>query len=99
MEMNNIELDALIDTIEQWIMEDENRPQILNPIRLAQIHFAHAELEKMTKGTDMRAFATMYDPFNSMGSICLDGDFLEFDNSERLGRAIAFADNVEIIFD
>ena len=96
MEMNNRELDELIDTIGQWIMEDEDRPKILNPFRLAQIRFTHTVLEKMAKGTDMKVSTTLHEPFNSMGSICIEGDFLDFGDCKWLGRAIELASNVEI---
>lgn len=96
MEMNNRELEELIDTLGQRIMEDETHPRILNPFRMAQIYFAHTVLEKMTEGTGIKVSAALHEPFNSMGSICMEGDTLEFSDCKRLGRAIEFADNVEI---
>ena len=96
MKFKNNELDELIDTLGQWILEDEACSQVLNPVRMTQIRFAHTVLENMTKGTDIKISTILHEPFNSMGSIGLVGDSLEFCNCKWLGRAIAFASNVEI---
>ena len=96
MEFENRELNELIDSIGRWIIEDETRPSILNPLRMEQFFFANTVLEKMIQDTDMKCSVTMHEPFNSMGSICMEGDALEFSDCKKLGRAIEFADNVEI---
>lgn len=94
--MENRELEELIETIGQWIIQDEARPGILNPIRMEQFHFVNTVLERAAKGTDMRVYAILYEPFHSMGSICAEGEILEFGDCKWLGRAIVFASNVEI---
>ena len=96
MEFESRELDEMIETIGQWIIQDEARPSILNPIRMEQFHFANTILERKTKGTDMKVSTTLHEPFNSMGSICVEGDFLEFGDCKWLGRVIEFASDVEI---
>ena len=96
MEMNNRELEELIDILGQRIMEDETHPRILNPFRMAQVFYAHTVLEKMTEGTGIKVSAALHEPFNSMGSICMEGDTLEFSNCQWLGSAIVFSDNMEI---
>lgn len=92
MEFENRELNELIESIGLWIIEGETRPSILNPLRMEQFFFANTVLEKMMQDTDMKFSVTMHEPFNSMGSIYT----LEFSDCKRLGRAIEFADNVEI---
>lgn len=96
MEINNRELDELIETIGQWIIEDEARPRILNPLGMERIRFSNAVLERMAKRADMMVSTTLHEPFNSMGSICVEGDILEFGECQWLGRAIEFANNVEV---
>lgn len=93
MEFENREL---IESIGRWIIEDETRPSILDPLRMEQFLFASTVLEKMIQDTDMKISVTMHEPFNSMGSICMEGDTLEFSDCKRLGRAIEFSNNVEI---
>lgn len=96
MEFENRELNELIESIGRWIIEDETRPSILNPLRMEQFLFANTVLEKMIQDTDMKFSVTMHEPFNSMGSICMEGDTLEFSDCKRLGRAIELSNNVEI---
>ena len=93
MEFENREL---IESIGRWIIEDETRPSILNPLRMEQFLFASTVLEKMIQDADMKFSVTMHEPFISMGSICMEGDTLEFSDCKRLGRAIEFSNNVEI---
>lgn len=93
MEFENREL---IESIGRWIIEDETRPSILDPLRMEQFLFASTVLEKMIQDTDMKFSVAMHEPFNSMGSICMEGDTLEFNDCKRLGRAIEFSNNVEI---
>jgi len=90
------ELDTLIDSIGEWILEDEKKPGILNPLRVQQMSFSHAVLEKQVQGSGMRVTYTMHEPFTSMGSITVEGDHLEFANCKWLGRAIVFASNMEV---
>ena len=96
MEFENKEWDELIDSIGRWIIEDETRPSILNPLRMEQFLFANTVLEKMIQDTDMKCSVTMHEPFTSMGSICVEGEELEFCDCKWLGRVIEFASNVEI---
>ena len=93
MEFENREL---IESIGRWIIEDETRPSILDPLRMEQFLFVSTVLEKMIQDTDMKISVTMHEPFNSMGSICMEGDTLEFSDCKRLGRAIEFSNNLEI---
>lgn len=96
MKFENNELDKLINTFGQWIIEDETCKQILNPIRMAQIRFSDNVLDRMARETDMRVTTIVHEPYNSMGSISVEGEALEFSNCKWLGRVIEFASNVEI---
>jgi hypothetical protein len=96
MEFENKELDELLDSIGRWIIEDETRPSILNPLRMEQLSFSKAVLQKMVDGSNMKVSASVHEPFNSMGSICVEGEELEFGDCKWLGRVIEFASNVEI---
>lgn len=64
MEFENREL---IESIGRWIIEDETRPSILDPLQMEQFLFASTVLEKMIQDTDMKFSVTMHEPFNSMG--------------------------------
>lgn len=90
------ELDELIDSIGEWILEDEMKPGVLNPLRVQQMRFSHSVMEKLARGSGMRVTYTMHEPFTSMGSITVEGDHLEFSDCKWLGRAMEFASNVEV---
>ncbi|MBR1972019.1 MAG: hypothetical protein IKA16_01125 [Oscillospiraceae bacterium] len=88
--------DELIENIGRRIVADELQPSILNPLRIQQMAFSNTVLEKLTYGTDMKISAATHKPFKSMGSICIEGDCLEFTDCKWLSRAIQFASNVEV---
>lgn len=96
MKFENNELNGLLDTLGQWILDSEACPRILNPIRIAQIHFSDNMLERMAMVTGMRVTTIVHEPYYSMGSIAVEGEALEFSDCKWLGRVIAFASNVEV---
>lgn len=93
-EMN--EMDALIDIIGQWIIRDEEKPGILNPVRLRQVQFANTVMERLTDGTNMKVTHILHQPFKGMGSVCVEGENLEILDCKWLARAIEFASNAEV---
>lgn len=44
-EENRNELDELIDCIGQWLLEDEQQPSTLQPIRLQMMNFSYSVLK------------------------------------------------------
>lgn len=90
------ELDELIDSIGEWILEDEQKPGLLNPSRVKQMQFSYSVMERLTQESEMQITYVMHEPFKSVGSIALEGDFLEFSDCKWLGRAIEFANNIEV---
>lgn len=92
----NREIEALLDSIGEWILEDEQQPGIINPVRCQQLQLSHNVLMKLAAGTDMQIAYEIHEPFNSMGSISIEGDQLEFANCRWLARAIGFASNMEV---
>lgn len=94
--MENREMDELIERIGRWIIEDEKKPGILNPIMIQKIAFSNGVLERLLQGTDAQITTDLHNPFKSMGSICIEGENLIFENCKWLGRALEFASNVEI---
>ena len=96
MEFINKEMDKLIENLGQWVVQDLGKPSVLNPKRLQQLLFANSTLERVTKGSDTKITTKLHEPLQSMGSICLEGDSLEFGDCLWLGRVIQVASNVEI---
>ena len=94
--MENQDLDELIKSIGRWILADEERPAIMNPLRLQQMKFTNSILERRVEGTNIKITASLHEPFKSMGCIYLEGDSIEFSDCKWLGRAIEFASNLDV---
>ena len=93
---NQNELDELIDCIGQWILEDEQQPSTLQPLRLQMMNFSYSALKRIAEENGMTVSYELHKPFQSMGSICLEGEYLVFLNCKQLARAISFADNIDV---
>lgn len=90
------ELDELIDCIGQWILEDEQQPSTLKPLRLQMMNFSYRVLKHIAEENGITVSYELHKPFQSMGSICLEGKDLVFLQCKQLSRAISFANNVDI---
>lgn len=60
------------------------------------MQFSYAVLQKLCENEDMTVRYIQNEPFQSMGSIYVEGDNLSFLDCKWLCRAVEFADNVEI---
>lgn len=93
---NQNELDEQIDFIGQWILEDEQQPSTLEPLRLQMMNFSYSILKHIAEENGMTVSYELHKPFQSMGSICLEAEDLVFLHCKQLSRAISFADNVDV---
>ena len=93
---NQNELNELIDCIGQWILEDEQQPSTLLPLRLQMMNFSYSVLKRIAVENGMTVSYELHKPFQSMGSIRLEGEDLVFLQCKQLARAISFADNVDV---
>ena len=93
---NQNELDELIECIGQWILEDEQQPSTLEPLRLQMMNFSYSVLKRIAVENGMTISYELHKPFQSMGSIYLEGEDLVLLQCKQLSRAISFADNVDV---
>ena len=89
-------LDNVVVTVGEAIAEDENKPAVLNPIKIQQMQFSYGVIKYLTQNTDAKLSYALNEPFKSMGSITVEGKCLTFTNSEWFARAAEFASNTEI---
>ena len=89
-------LDNVVVTVGEAVMVDESKPAVLNPIKIQQMQFAYGVLKYLTKGTGAKLTYALNEPFNSMGSISVEGKNLTFTNAEWFARAAEFASNTEV---
>ena len=90
------ELNELIDCIGQWILEDEQQPSTLQPLRLQMMNFSYSILKRIAAENGMTVSYELHKPFQSMGRSCLEGEDLVFLHCKQLARAISLADNVDV---
>ena len=89
-------LDNVVVTVGEAIAVDENKPAVLNPIKIQQMQFSYGVIKYLTQNTDTKLSYALHEPFKSMGSITVEGKCLTFTNSEWFARAAEFASNTEI---
>lgn len=89
-------LDNVVVTVGEAIAVDENKPAVLNPIKIQQMQFSYGVIKYLTQNTDTKLSYSLNEPFKSMGSITVEGKCLTFTNSEWFARAAEFASNTEI---
>lgn len=89
-------LDNVVVTVGEAIAVDEEKPAVLNPIKIQQMQFAYGVIKYLTQNTDANLSYALNEPFKSMGSISIEGKTLTFTNSEWFARACEFASNTEI---
>ena len=89
-------LDNVVVTVGEAIAVDENKPAVLNPIKIQQMQFSYGVIKYLTQNTDAKMSYALNEPFKSMGSISVEGKNLAFTNSEWFARACEFASNTEV---
>jgi hypothetical protein len=89
-------LDNVVVTVGESIMSDESKPAVINPIKIQQMQFAYGVIKYLTKDSNVTVKYALHEPFNSMGSISVEGMSLTFTNSEWFSRAAEFASNTEV---
>lgn len=87
--------DALIECIGRRIAQNEVNPGILNLLQLKKMQFSHAAIKHLTGDRDVNIICKVHQPFKGTGSICIEGERLEFRDCKWFSRAIEFANNVE----
>ena len=89
-------LDNVVVTVGEAIAVDENKPAVLNPIKIQQMQFSYGVIKYLTQNTDAKMSYALNEPFKSMGSISVEGKNIAFTNSEWFARACEFASNTEV---
>ncbi len=64
-------MESLLDRVGQKILENEQQPGIIDPVRYQQLQLSYNVLEELTADTDMQISYEIHEPFNSVGSITL----------------------------
>lgn len=95
----NDKLEVLEDFIKDfggYILEEESRPAIINPVKMNSIQFVYRVLQELVKNTDAKLSYKLHEPLKAYGSISIEAPKLMFDDSKWFSRAAEFAYNVDI---
>ena len=93
-------INSLVIFVQNQVVADESRPAIINPYRLKHIAHTYKLMRYMTNGTDAEVSYKLHEPFQSMGSVTVEGDDILIGSSSQaiqwfLGAA-KLASNFEV---
>ena len=88
--------DETIQKIGELIIKDEGRTSILNFPRVQQMNFCYKALKVFALGKDVTITRKEHEPFQSMGSVTVEGVSILFENTEWFARIAEFASNTDI---
>lgn len=90
------DFDKLVKKFSELYEAQKDKPSVVNQLRLRQMEFVYSVLKKISKGKNARISYKLYEPFESMGSITIEGESIEICNPEWFARAVEFASNIEV---
>lgn len=93
MNFNENELDLLMQEVASRAREIQEKPQLLNPVRLHQMSLAHNALKHAVAGRAVEITYELHEPSVDSGSITLVGKHIYFVDPDGFFEAISQADN------
>lgn len=87
--------DEIIKELGKEISEEDRKMSVVNFKRLKEILFTYEAMKLLGKEANAKVTLKLYKPFRSIGSVSLEGESLEFYNSELFAEAAKLASNVE----
>lgn len=88
--------DSIIFEIGRLAELENGKTSIIVPQRMMQLAYAYKILKSITDGINVKVTYTLHEPYNFVGSISIEGDSLEFCNTELFAKAAQLASNFEI---
>lgn len=89
-------LDAIVTTVGNEAIIEDNRTAIINPYKIQQVLYTYKVLKYLTKGTDAKVSYELHSPFKSMGSVTITGKNLIFRKTEWFMKAVELSANFEV---
>ena len=88
-------LDGLLDGIGGAILRDESRTAVTTPGTMRSLITVYRAAKKMVGGRGVKVLYELHEPFNSMGSVTIEGKNAVFRHPVFLGKAAKLASNFE----
>lgn len=89
-------LDNLVTVVARTAQIEDNRTQIVNPIKMQHILYTLKILKYLTKGSGAKVTYELYEPFRSMGSVTIRGKDITFSKPEWFMKAVELSANFEV---
>lgn len=89
-------LDNLVTLVAHTAQIEDNRTQIVNPIKMQHLLYTLKILKYLTKGSSAKVTYKLHEPFKSMGSVTICGKDITFSKPEWFMKAVELAANFEV---
>lgn len=89
-------MDSLVISVANDIAQDESRTSIINPYRMQQLLYTYKVMKYLMKGTSAKVTYKLHEPYQSMGSVSVTGNDIEFKKISWFLRAAELASNYEV---
>ena len=89
-------MDEFIESVKQELEDDEEKTTMLDIYKFKQIQFAYFVLKYLTRGSNVIISYKLNEPFQTMGSVSVEGEVIEFCEPEWFARVAEFASNTEV---
>lgn len=89
-------LDNLVTLVAHTAQVEDNRIQIVNPIKMQHLLYTLKILKYLTKGSGAKVTYELHEPFKSMGSVTICGKDITFPKPEWFMKAVELAANFEV---
>lgn len=88
--------DKLISLINDRETKDDCHAAIINPYQIQKVIYTYKVMKYITKGTKAKVSYELHVPYKSMGSVCVVGSDLKFQNTDWFTRAVELSSNFEV---
>ena len=88
--------DSLIESMKEKLNGQEEWVSVVNQDRVWQLLFTYKAMQTAVKGKDVKVTYELHKPFQSMGSVCVSGKDLTFDNYEKFSQATSLASVIDV---
>lgn len=89
-------MDSLVISVANDIAQDEGRTSIVNPYRMQQLLYTYKVMKYLMKGTSAKVTYKLHEPYQSMGSVSVTGNDIEFKKVSWFLRSAELASNYEV---
>lgn len=88
--------DEVIKNVAAMAFLEDSRSQMINPARMRQFMYVYGVMKYMAADGGARVTYDLHKPFTSVGSISVEADTIEIENTELFKKCVGIASNIEV---